>query len=80
MGKPVSKEEFFKQLDEEQAEYKAEKEIHDMEARKSLTDHEHDFRLLSGNRGECNCGWGIYLDAKDTIREGKLYREDTLII
>ena len=79
MPKPT-KEEFYKQLDEEQAEYKAEKEVHDMGTRKSLTDHEHDFRLVSGNRGECNCGWGIYLDAKDTIREGKLYREDTLII
>lgn len=80
MGKELPKPEFYKHLDTEVKEYEANKEIHNMEEVPSKTDHPHDFKLVSGNRAECQCGWGIYLFADDEINEGKLFNKGTLII
>jgi hypothetical protein len=78
--KELPKKEFYDQLDEDNKVYEASNELHDMETRSSLTDHEHYLDVQPGNVAECQCGWGIYLDAEDEIREGKLYRNGTLII
>ena len=80
MGKPVSKQEFYKQLDEEQTDYKAEKELHNMGERPSVTEHDHLFTHGSGNTANCTCGWGVYLDLSDELRDGHLFRNGSLII
>jgi hypothetical protein len=80
LKKELPKKEFYEKLDEESKDYEAEKELHDMDKRANLLDHVHEFTLQTGNRAYCNCGWGIYLDTKDEIRNGKLYRDGTLII
>lgn len=72
--------EFYAKLDEESRTYNAEKEIIDMEKQKSVTDHQHYLRFVSGNRAECDCGWGIYLAGDDEIKDGHLYAKGTLIM
>jgi hypothetical protein len=78
--KELPKKEFYEKLDEESRDYEAVKEIIDMGQKKSVTEHLHRFNLQSGNKAECDCGWGFFLDNKDEIRDGKLYRDGTLII
>ena len=78
--KELPKKEFYEKLDEESKEYEAVKELHDMDKRQSVTDHSHEFSVYPGNQAYCECGWGIYLDKDDTIKEGHLYRSGTLII
>lgn len=78
--KDLPQKEFYEKLDEESRDYEAEKELHDMDKRENLIDHSHEFTLQAGNTAYCNCGWGLYLDGEDEIREGHLYRNGTLII
>lgn len=71
---------FYAHLEKEVKEHEASKEIHNMEQRKAVTDHDHFFRLVRGNEIQCSCGWGLILDANDEFREGHLYKDGTLIV
>lgn len=80
MGQPASKEEFYSYLNRITKDHEAVKEIHNMDERPSLTDHKHSLTLEAGNSARCNCGWGIYLDNTDEIKDGHLFKNGTLII
>lgn len=75
----LDKNKFYESLDNDVKDYEAKKEVHDMANRPSKMDHEHSFIQL-GSVAQCNCGWGLVLDTRDSIKEGHLYREGTLIL
>jgi hypothetical protein len=74
------KSEFYKDLDTQVKDLEAVKEIHNMDERRSLTDHEHKFTLRAGNNIQCICGWGLFLDAQDELKNGHLFRSGKKII
>lgn len=74
------KNDFYKELDNYVADYQADKKLHNMADRSSVTDHDHRFSLVPGNQAYCNCGWGLYLDDKDELRDGKIYRAGVLVV
>ena len=76
----VEKSKFYKHLDGEVKDYDAAKELHDMGNKKSVTDHDHFFTMVKGTEAQCNCGWGLYIDVEDSVREGHIFRHDKLII
>lgn len=76
----VGKSKFFKHLDSESKLYDAGKEVHDMDKRKSVTDHEHKFQLTTGHQVQCNCGWGLYIDINDEVKDGHIFRNAKKII
>ena len=76
----VGKSEFYKQLDSDVKELDAVKETHNMDERRSLTDHEHKFTLRTGNNIQCVCGWGLFLDSEDKLKDGHLYRNGKKIV
>lgn len=73
-------ESFEKSLKNEVSEYEAVREIHNMGERPSVTDHEHFFTLVRSNEASCKCGWGLFLDNRDQIRGGHLFRDERLIV
>ena len=78
--KVLGKSDFYSELDSYVKDYKADKELHNMGERRSVTDHEHKFTLVAGNKAECECGWGLFLDNKDEIRDGRLFRAGVLVM
>lgn len=76
----VGKSKFYKHLDSEVKDYEANKEVHNMDSKKSVTDHDHFFTMVKGTEAQCSCGWGIFIDVEDDVREGHIYRHNKLII
>ena len=76
----VEKSKFYKQLDGEVKDYDANKELHNMDEKKAVTDHAHYFTMVKGTEVQCSCGWGLYIDVEDSVREGHIFRHDKLII
>lgn len=66
-------------LDEENKEYEAVKELHDMGAKQSVTDHDHYFRLVRGTEAQCSCGWGLFIQPNELI-DGHVYADGKLVI
>jgi len=75
----VRKSKFYESLDDDVKRVDAAKELHDMDGRKSVTEHTHYF-TEKGREATCNCGWGLFLDPQDKIKEGHLYRNGKFII
>lgn len=67
-------------LDEESKDYVAEKEIHDMSSKMSVTDHDHYFTRTHAGEIVCKCGWGLFITREDEIRDGHLYKNNNLIV
>ena len=72
--------EFYKHLDTQVKDYDATKEVHDMDKRKSVTDHDHYFKQVAGNQVQCSCGWGFNVDVEDLLTDGHIYRSGKKII
>lgn len=70
---------FVKQLNEENKEYEAEYEKHDMGAKPNLLEHDHFFRNVGGSRAECSCGWGLFVEPTE-LRDGHIYSEGKVVI
>ena len=68
-----------KQLDSEEKDYEAVKEVHDMGAKESVTDHDHYFKSVSGTQAECTCGWGLFVHPNE-LRDGHVYAGDKLVV
>lgn len=71
---------FYSHLDEQTRSYNATKETHDMDKRKSVTDHDHYFVQVAGDKVQCNCGWGFNVGVQDVLTEGHLYSNGKKII